>query len=456
MSVTTVNKLLETVAAARAPGALSTRWAGAWPEPAGEPPAGLEARVIQTHFRPAGPARLVFEGVVPDLRKNKTKRQYLYLQVYPSGQRSARRAAAALSGKRALKCIGPAAFEIEEWNAVVWALPNGPRLRVVRSFLRNKPFRRFTERIGLRQEAGEARFSHPSLIRYVPRHRAVLRWDRQIGGQVSSSYIKLFRPGDDEVAAANLRRASDLAESSGSSFFAPALIAHDAHRRAIVMQGLSGETFTGRIGRAHEPSFAAVGRALAGLHKQTTPTRVRWSAAEHVVRMSKGTADLAQALPAWRGKIEDLMGRLREAAERVSFDEGAVIHGNLFGDQILCGADGRVGIVDWDDLSSGDPTYDVGRLIAHVIFVALASRRSPGEIEACIAALLGSYRAAGGPRLSAQSLGWHTAASLLMRGKISALRPLVDGWEDLLVATVHESSRVLAWESGWIPAEAVL
>jgi len=46
-------------------------------------------------------------------------------------------------------------------------------------------------------------------------------------------------------------------------------------------------------------------------------------------------------------------------------------------------------------------------------------------------------------RLEPSRLQWHAATALLLRAKISALRPLPEGWTELVACSLLQARRVL-------------
>ena len=133
----------------------------------------------------------------------------------------------------------------------------------------------------------------------------------------------------------------------------------------------------------------------------------------------------------------------------VTFDQRTPVHGNLFGDQILIEGN-EVAIVDWDDMALGDPMYDLGRLIAHIVFVSSAHPEARTALIAATETLLDGYRRESGMALDRDRLRWQVAVALLMRAKISALRILSPRWIADIQDALSEASVVLDGRSLWL------
>jgi Ser/Thr protein kinase RdoA (MazF antagonist) len=151
---------------------------------------------------------------------------------------------------------------------------------------------------------------------------------------------------------------------------------------------------------------------------------------------------LGEPLRVLIGRIEALHRHLPAGAE-------TPVHGNLFGDQILITAY-RVGFVDWDDLCRGDPLFDPGRLIAHLIYLADERALDPAYMAPRLAALVRGCAGTMAGKAMWTRLRWQIAVALLMRAKISALRPLGPDWVERIAAMAHEAGRVLDDRSPWL------
>ena len=216
------------------------------------------------------------------------------------------------------------------------------------------------------------------------------------------------------------------------------------------MEELPGCQLTAMIPTPEPDVFAAVGNALAGLHRSEIRPPASWSPGGELAALERAMADVRLALPTLDGAIQSLLQMIERRGTELHWDDRAPIHANLFGDQILVDETGDVGIVDWDDLCLGDPLFDVGRLIAHIIFVARRDRADSSRVIHSVQALLDSYAKETKAKLNWGRLSWQIAVALLFRAKISALRPLPTTWIEDIVASLAEANRVLEGQSPWI------
>lgn len=397
----------------------------------------VHVRVIQTHYKPYARARLVAEArAIPGAARRRSK-QYLYINVYAS-VREAREEYDRMVSECTARGVAPAL--LEGGSAVAWPLANAPALETVRFCFDAGEFRQFLAKHQFACAESDS-LQLPQLVRYVPRKRALFRC-----GSEQRFYIKCYEPGRAEQAAENLAL---LGQTGGLRFNVPLLMVRDIRLRAMVMSEVHGVQLTALMDRVSPEVFAAVGCALADLHGSELRPAGCWTPERLITALLKAMADVKLALPEVGDRLQKLLDRILACSRGLSFDVQAPIHGNLFSDQILIDS-ARVGIVDWDDLGSGDPLYDLGRLVAHVIYVGRREKAPRTKVADDLNVMMKAYAQQTGRVVAYDRLRWHIAVALLMRAKISALRMLPTGWTDDVAMAIEETDLVLSGESQWL------
>jgi aminoglycoside phosphotransferase (APT) family kinase protein len=219
------------------------------------------------------------------------------------------------------------------------------------------------------------------------------------------------------------------------------------------MRALTGRQFTEVMCQIKPESqldpFVRVGKILAELHHADLhPTSV-WTPAKELKTLRGAMEEVKLACPHLTQTIDRAIAQLTEMAQTINFPNHYPIHANLFGDQILYDGD-RIGIVDWDTLSFGDPHYDIGRFLAHFIYLAGRDKRSAKGVRVASEALLQGYEANIEWKLDRTCLTWHVVAQILLRGKISSLRKLPNDWQAHLEFVVAETEWLLAGCSEYV------
>lgn len=420
--------------ALREPGRLLTLIRAAWPQ--GKI---LQAALKQTSYNPYSRTRLVAELLLdePDAEPHT-----LSIKVFETSERAAEVYSQELT-KRFLPTPGPALMLLGDANIVAWWLPNGQNLRRSRVCFDHQRFVRFLAKRGLCTiDAGPAH--PPQLLRYVPRRRVLFRSTLADGRQL---YLKFYEGRNYKRAAKNLRSLSENSDKLG--FATPPLLAYNKKRGCVVMGAVPGVMLTELIPAVGPETLSAVGQALARLHASSLRVKVEHTAVIELQALIAAMVEVKSVLPpAAIARLDGLLSSLTHACPMTRYF--SPVHGNLFGDQILVANGSDIGLVDWDDLSCGDPLYDLGRLAAHLIYLSLCGQVDVARVRQYLGALFGGYGKACLEPIDYQRLRWQVAVALLMRAKISALRPLPEGWAMHIEAAITAAQEVL--DGRWLPS----
>lgn len=339
-------------------------------------------------------------------------------------------------------------FAIADWQTLVWTLPHAPCLPELIPLLQPEYFCPLL--IAPEDLPPDPQdYPPPQLFRYVPFKRAILTWDSPSTHQ--RYFIKLCKELEFTSVVENFQQIYNL--SKDLSFTVPEPIAADAVSRTFSMRALTGRQFTEVMRQIHPESqlepFIRVGKILAELHHADLhPTSV-WTPAKELKTLRSAMAEVKLALPHLTLDIDRAIAQLTEMAQHIDFPSNYPIHANLFGDQILYDGD-RIGMVDWDTLSLGDPHYDIGRFLAHFIYLAGREQLSPKGVRAATDALLQGYEADIEWKIDRTCLTWHVVTQILLRGKISSLRKLPEDWQAHLEFVVAEAEWLLSGCSEYV------
>ncbi|NJR71108.1 MAG: aminoglycoside phosphotransferase family protein [Synechococcales cyanobacterium CRU_2_2] len=420
----------------------------AWAHWRGQSPKSIQVRPNLIYYRPGDRARVVTDVIVTLADETAPITLQFFFNVFADGaavnQQVAESDQLAVPPQVALPV-----FAIEAWQTVVWTLPHAPCLPELNNLLQPEYFCPLL--ISLSDLPTQVEdYPAPQLFRYVPFKRAILTWhspktDRRY-------FVKLCTEAEFPQVVDHFRQLHQIADRL--SFAVPEVVAADVATRTVSMRALPGEQFTKIMAQLRPATFSQVGQILAELHHaDLMPTR-GWSAAKELKTAGKAMAEVKLALPHLSKAIDQAIGELTAKAGQIVFSRNYPIHANLFGDQILYTPQ-RLGMVDWDTLSLGDPHYDLGRLVAHLIYLAGCNQWERPAVKACITALLASYAAAIDWAIDPTCLAWHITLQLLLRGKISSLRKLPEHWPEHLEFVVAEAQCLLLGRSEFVTLPAI-
>ncbi|NJM27489.1 MAG: aminoglycoside phosphotransferase family protein [Pseudanabaena sp. RU_4_16] len=428
----------------RTPAAIEPILIQTWAHWLGKQPQSIELTPTLTYYRPFDRARITADMTVNLENGVEPIKLHLFFNVFADAEIANQQVEQAYE-LAVPPSVALPVFAIADWQTVVWTLPHAPCLPELATLLQPEHFcSLLVSPSDLPAQTED--YPAPQLFRYVPFKRAILTWDSPSNAQ--RYFVKLCTEKEFPKVVENFRQIYDI--SDRLSFTVPEPVAADAASRTFSMKALAGQQFTTVMRQAQPEPFAQVGQILAELHHADLHPTQAWTSTKELKTLAKAMGEVKLALPHLSRSIDRLMNQLTEMAQYIYFSSNYPIHANLFGDQILYSPD-QFGMVDWDTLSLGDPHYDIGRLIAHFIYLAGCERLSAKAVRTCIEALLQGYEAAIEWTLDRTCLNWHIACQLLLRGKISSLRKLPIDWQNHLEFVVAETEWLLAGCSEYMP-----
>jgi len=238
-------------------------------------------------------------------------------------------------------------------------------------------------------------------LAYKPERRFVAHWDSEAGGAV----VKFYTGSGRRVA-----RAGSRAVASGEVLRVARKIGGSKRHGVLAFEWLPGQNLRDVLaGGDPAPAVRLVGRALAELHGQSSPSVVARVPSERARELRELADTLAVLCPGLAARVATLAERVaaRLAQEGAA---GTCIHGDLYDKQVLIDRD-RVGIIDLDRAALGDPRVDVGLLLAHLDRDVLLGRLEGAAAAEIEGVFLDAYQKARGHALGA--IGAYIAEALL-------------------------------------------
>ena len=198
------------------------------------------------------------------------------------------------------------------------------------------------------------------VVRYRPGSRAVLR--HKVGR--ARFYVRVMRP----AAIPPLLRAAELVGASG--FAVPRVAGHWRRGGTIWLSEIPGKNLRDHIRRGHQPDPAVLLQGLETLWNAPPPADsgrpfdlpALYSRAKRTIRYALGGNE--EARPGLRHAVRALDPFI------ASWQPTGMAHNDFYDDQMLLLPDGRVALVDFEEIGMGDPLLDVGNFLAHLRWAA--------------------------------------------------------------------------------------
>jgi hypothetical protein len=328
-----------------------------------------------------------------------------------------------------------AVLHLRDWEAVAWVFPEDPAFGRIGSPVAAEPVCSVLS--GATGLALAPERMNGTLLSYLPGKRctARARWPGARLGFVG----KLG-----EGAGPNHGRMLALWESRDRGFRMPQPVFCDPVaelRWESFVAGVRIEEFSSEAG--FTTALARIAPGLASLHAMRLPglgregpERVLDRLRRKVIpRVSGAIPAVAEAARAVAAALEDGLASLPPAAS-------CTLHGDLHTANVLVDGEAAV-FIDLDNLTQGDPAYDLAMLGTRLILGALLGDAPRGSVARMVEALPEFYRSAGGVPIPDGLYAWYLAANLAGRQAKTCVRHHAPGMNSLVPRLLDIAARTL-------------
>lgn len=225
-------------------------------------------------------------------------------------------------------------------------------------------------------------------------------------GRLSVPMEWLADTGRVVAEATAMRRASGLA---------PRVMDLDRDSHVIVMEHVPGVTWKDLLmaGDIDVDTAATVGRLLAGTHS-LDPAGLHDPDRVEDLRLDPYLRTAARHLPQYRDQLTFIADHLRECSSHL-------VHGDYSPKNLLVAGD-RVTVLDWEVAHAGDPMFDIGFLLTHLICKAVVMPEHRDALGRCATAFMDAYVESSETRLDEPRAAKILGALIL--GRTDGLSPL--------------------------------
>ncbi len=299
----------------------------------------------------------------------------------------------------------------EELGTVFWTFPNDRRLTALTAL-----------------QAGDARLAQlvgqsvrrTVIAAYAPEKSATAACFGA-AGDGPLAYVKAF--GGRAAAAWSARVHADVAARLGDGhplLRVPAVLAYDGDAGLVAVEALQGRRLDTLAADDVVTAMRRYGAAVATLHALAPPPDAPAFARVAPDRRRSATALIAAARP----DVATQAGRLAEALDAAAPAPGAepavCLHGDVHAKNAIAQPDGRIALIDLDQLAVGPASAELGSMLAGLRYHALVGGEGVATTLPAERAFLAGY--AGVRELPAPgALRWSIAAALLCERALRAV-----------------------------------
>jgi hypothetical protein len=387
-------------------------------------PAAAELRVEsckidELNYKPGGGCRIAFTASLHHLRGGERFRQAYYGRLLQA--RDTQRLASLLEQKNLTPPrFGPALIHVPEWEFVLWAYPNDPRLPGLAVLAQ-------TEKVLALAQAAPEKFGMtepPAALaaeetKYVSGKRAGYLYHAQprafAGNNAAFAfYGKAYSNGRGEAAYELMQTIWRSEGCRRGDFFLPQPYSYDAENEIVWQEAFPGQSFAKIAASIPDLPEAGreIGERLAGFHNSALalPQVMTFDFQKEDVRRNLDA--IAEAYPDYGEDCAVLGQKLMAAAERLGPGPITPLHASFKFSHIFATSKG-LGFIDFDGANLGDPGFDVGRFIAHLYKMKADWHIEPDVADATITNFTAAYNRAAAAPLAQERIDWFAASHLI-------------------------------------------
>lgn len=376
-------------------------------------------KIDELNYKPGGGCRIVFSAKIHDLHSGENFRQAYFGRLLQAHDQE-RLAAFGEQKNLAPPKMGPALLHIPEWELVLWAFPNDPRLPGL-ALLAS------TEKILSRAQADPEKFGMTEppaaltaeMTKYVSGRRCGFLYRvppraAERDDQAFAFYGKAYGRGKGAEAYALMQMIWQSEGCRRGDFILPQPYSHDAEHEIVWQEAFTGRPFAKIAASVSDLPQAAqeIGERLAAFHNSALPLPQVMTFAFQVEDLRRNLDAIAQAFPGYDEECAALGQRLMAAAEQLGPAATTPLHASFKLSHIFATSKG-LGFIDFDGANSGDPGFDVGRFIAHLYKMKTDWHIDPEVADVTIANFTAAYNRAAAAPLSQERIDWFAASHLI-------------------------------------------
>jgi Phosphotransferase enzyme family len=399
-------------------------------------------KLRRVYYKPGRSCRITFEAKLrgPEGRKGE---QFYFAKIVPEPKPASlyRRAQ---RGPWTAPEFGPPVAWIEELGMVLWAYPNDPNLPglatlasrdAVAALLTRDP-----ERFGL-PASGELIDLRLGVGKYVPGQRCGyryrVRWRTPEGEIERRLYGKAYQNGIGGPAFEVLRQLAASEACTSGRLRIPAPYAYDSEREIVWQEMLPGESFAKDATALDLAAWAGpVAASLAAFHSTSLELGPGLGLEQELEELRSSSRKISRAYPQYATRVDALSQRLIEAVTHLPRVPPAPVHGSFKISHVF-DVGGQVAFIDFDGAGIGDPTYDVGRFLAHLAVTGLNSKTDADSIARAVERFREAYTAGIAWNWPEQRVRWYTAALLLSSQAYKCVKRMVPDRVEAIVTAAE-------------------
>ena len=316
--------------------------------------------------------------------------------------------------------FGPGLYHLDDLGMTLWGFPNDPELshlcKIADENELMNVLKRACSSCGGHENLCAGRLMETQMLKYVPRDRCTFRHRicGSDGGEVTL-YSKCRNPRVDGQSIFHHIEMLFEVRAHLNGLLIPEPIAFDEVTNTFFVRGLQGKNLDDCLDEIDLEAIARQAAAcLAGLHQCDLGSLPLLTQNYITNKLNMARKLVTTSEPHLTKECDRIVAALLSQVAGLTELPRTTLHSAFRLSQLLV-CNGRLALVDLDGLSSGNPLYDVGSFVAHLLYLTVREKIVLEESQAAISAFCQVYQRQAPWGLPGDSLVWFTVAEFLIK-----------------------------------------
>ncbi len=407
--------------------------------------------ILQIRYKPASSCMVSYLLSIEDLANGEQGEQILCGRAFPAGISQTQWEKASVR-MLVQPRFGTPLIHLPEIEMVLWSFPNDRKIHTLPAAI--AAAHRTPEFLpnwlaSHRGPAWRVVSTRSNVVHYVGEHTCTVRMSvdllhtSQHTPQTMTIFGKTYY--DDEGAQTD-RVMRQLWESesrrSGRLGIAQPLW-YDAGRKTLWQLGIQGSTLeTCALENLESISlFTEAAHAIATFHA-TPLLHLRPITIPNLIgKLGAVGSMLMQCRPSCRPVLVSLLTRLTAQSKMIPASPTATLHGDLHLKNLFL-TDGKIALIDLDNVCEGPPGWDSGSFVAGLLTGAVTKRASLSQLTNHLQTFLTHYNQSARWKVDQHTLAWFTAVALVVERSYRCVTRLKDGRLEMIDALLDLADRI--------------
>lgn len=373
-----------------------------------------DCEILQCRFKPGKNCLVSFTLTINDNTSGQIFTHIVYAKTYPQGT-SGTHYLKALKQNYAAPSFGHALIYLPAHEIVIWSFPCDRKLASLPDVMNAPQLQQEILPTVIAQSFGadwEILALRSGIVHYVAEHTCTIKVGltlRQPARGITQS-LSLFGKTYYNEQGARTISAMQYLQKAGVQIAPP--LCYQPEIKTLWQRGLIGQTLNEQLpeGEKFMASLQVAAASVAKLHNTAVPNLPKITVADWLEKLRYTASLIAQIKPAYQTRCEGLVDYLSAHAPTSQSRSAVTLHGDLHLKNFFRVHD-QVVLIDLDNLTSGDPLFDLSSFVANLHHRALL--REIADPFALSDAFLEAYQTSVGWQIAADDLRWFVVAALL-------------------------------------------